>query len=242
MRDWTKWLPVAQLCMIMVAAAGVLGFRLSLLSWRPAVLTLAVVAGGMLLVGFASLLLIYFALRANRRGGIKGCLQAAGVSVLPLAAVLYYGMQGARVPPIHDITTDIEDPPAYEVAIRVRKPDDNSPFYPGRTAAEQQRAAYPEIVPLLLPVSPEQAFARSLEVAASLRWTVLDKDQQQGRVEAEARTLLFRFTDDIVIRVKPDPIGSRVDIRSASRAGISDLGVNAGRIRQFIQKMKEYRN
>ena len=60
----------------------------------------------------------------------------------------------------------------------------------------------------------------------------------EGRLEATARTRWFGFRDDVVVRVRPDGAGSRVDVRSVSRVGRSDLGTNARRIRGFMDALR----
>jgi uncharacterized protein (DUF1499 family) len=67
---------------------------------------------------------------------------------------------------------------------------------------------------------------------------VVASDPAAGRIEANETTRWFRFTDDVVIRVAPDGAGSRVDVRSVSRVGRSDFGVNAGRIRAYTAALK----
>jgi uncharacterized protein (DUF1499 family) len=169
---------------------------------------------------------------------MRPCLLAVGFSLPPLAAVLFFGVQGAGLPPIHDITTDMVDPPAFVAAVHARSAGDNSLGYAGLATAEQQRAAYADISPLILAEPPERAFSRCLDAATSLGWEVLDQNRHEGRIEAVARTAIFRFADDVVIRVRSEGAGSRIDIRSASRAGVGDLGVNAARIRAFIGLLK----
>lgn len=238
MNEWTRWLPKVQLGWLLLAGAGIAAFRLSILPWRPALLIVAVAVGGLTLVGFAGFIIMYARFRSGRRGGMRPCLLAVGFSLPPLAAVLFFGMQGAGLPPIHDITTDMVDPPAFVAAVRARSAGDNSPGYAGLATAEQQRTAYADISPLFLVEPPERAFSRCLDAAASLGWEVLDQNRYEGRIEAVARTAIFRFADDVVIRVRSEGAGSRIDIRSASRAGVGDLGVNAERIRTFIGLLK----
>lgn len=142
-------------------------------------------------------------------------------------------MQGAKFPPIHDISTDLENPPAFTAAASLRAPGDNSLAYGGATIAQQQRQAYANLLPLESTMPPVQAFKHCLATAQALGWQVVAQDRQQGRIEAIDRTLIFGFVDDIAIRITPQGDGSRIDLRSASRAGVSDLGVNAKRIRTF---------
>jgi uncharacterized protein (DUF1499 family) len=100
-------------------------------------------------------------------------------------------------------------------------------------AIELQKKGYPDIGPSRLALPPDQAFARAEATVRSLGWEVVATAPADGRIEATDTTLLFGFKDDVVIRVRPDGAGSRVDIRSVSRVGRSDFGVNAKRVRKF---------
>jgi uncharacterized protein (DUF1499 family) len=142
------------------------------------------------------------------------------------------------VPRIHDISTDTENPPLFVAVLPLRKDAENTAVYGGKEVADQQRKGYPDIQPLLLGVPPQVAFARALDTAESMGWTLVASNPAEGRIEATDRTLWYGFKDDIVIRVAPSGSGSRVDVRSVSRVGRSDIGINAQRIRQFIAKLK----
>ncbi len=238
-KKWTHWLVRVQLLWLLLAVAAPLAFRASLIPWRPAVVGVAVAACGMVLIGFFSLLVLFFLLRTNRQGQSRHCLVAVALSLFPLAGAFFLGLQGAKVPPIHDISTDTANPPFFSMARNLRQPGDNSIAYPGAAAADQQRQAYPDIAPLEVPIAPEDAFHKSRTAAVWLQWQIVGQDQEQGIIEAVDRTPVFGFADDIVIRITAAGGGSRVDIRSASRAGVSDLGVNAKRIRTFMRTFKE---
>ena len=101
-----------------------------------------------------------------------------------------------------------------------------------------QRAGYPDIVPVMLPEPPAEAFKKADAVAMAMGWDIVARAPAEGRIEAVATSAWFGFRDDIVIRIRPDGAGSKLDIRSKSRDGESDLGVNARRIREFIAKLK----
>jgi uncharacterized protein (DUF1499 family) len=139
------------------------------------------------------------------------------------------------VPPIHDISTDTSDPPAFVavVARRVAAGASNPPEYAGPEVAAQQQAAYPDLTPIALQAPPDQAFARALAAARSLGWEIVASEAGEGRLEATDTTRWFGFKDDVVVRIRPDGGGSRVDVRSKSRVGRSDVGANAARIRAF---------
>ncbi len=164
-------------------------------------------------------------------GVVIGC-SLAGI-------VLHWKQVAESVPRIHDITTDTKKPPQFVTILSLLKPDDNSHVYGGEPVAAQQRKAYPDIIPLILPVPPDQAFDKALAGARRLGWQIIDTDKNAGRIEAVATTFWFGFRDDIVIRLRHQNSGSRVDIRSESRVGLSDLGKNAERIRRFLRAMKE---
>jgi len=169
-------------------------------------------------------------------------VRARGV-VLPLIALvlgvgsLYppvaFLKQARAVPPINDITTDTQNPPRYMTTPRA---------YPGAEFARQQRAAYPDIAPVILPLPPREAFAKAVAAAEAMGWEVVGRDPAAGTIEAVDTTRWFGFRDDIAIRVTPAPGGSpnlsQVDVRSKSRVGRSDVGTNAQRIRAYVERLK----
>jgi uncharacterized protein (DUF1499 family) len=229
-----SWLWKLQLLWLVLALVAVIAFRLTLFPWRPTLLLVAAATAGLILTGFMSLLVLFVLLRGRRSGG-RLCLAAAALSLPALIVVLLLGLQGAKAPPIHDITTDPDNPPLLRAAQQLRRAGDNPVGYEGAVVADQQRRAYADIGPLVITMPPAQAFERCRAVAGQLRWRIVAEHPQQGEIEAIDQSLLFGFIDDIVIRVKATDSGSRIDLRSASRAGVSDLGVNAKRIRSFIQ-------
>ena len=147
-------------------------------------------------------------------------------------------LAGGR-PPIHDITTDTSDPPSFVDVLPLRAGAKNSAVYGGSAVAALQHAAYPDIAPVNLSLAPAAAFAKALAAANAMEWSIVAVDSAAGRIEATATTRVFRFKDDVVIRIRPDSGGSRVDIRSVSRIGGGDLGKNASRIREFITRLRE---
>jgi uncharacterized protein (DUF1499 family) len=69
-------------------------------------------------------------------------------------------------------------------------------------------------------------------------WAIIASDPEEGRIEASQQSRWFRFTDDIVIRIAGDGARTRIDMRSTSRQGRSDYGVNAARIRAFMGALR----
>ena len=138
------------------------------------------------------------------------------------------------LPSIHDITTDTGNPPQFVALRAVREKSPNGPEYAGEKIARQQKAAYPDIQPLMVGEPPARAFERALAAARSMGWDIAAASAEDGRIEATATTRWFRFKDDVVVRVTPSTAGSRIDVRSKSRLGRSDLGTNAKRIRAYF--------
>jgi uncharacterized protein (DUF1499 family) len=145
----------------------------------------------------------------------------------------------ASVPAIHDITTDTSNPPVFVAVIPLRKEALNPYEYGGPEIAGLQKKAYPDIKPLEMSVPVEKAFDKSLAVAKKMGWEIVATEKSDGRIEATATTLWMGFKDDVVIRVTDNGSGSRVDIRSESRVGKSDVGTNAKRIRSFLKEMEQ---
>jgi uncharacterized protein (DUF1499 family) len=141
------------------------------------------------------------------------------------------------VPPIHDITTDYFDPPVFVALLEDRNKSPNGSAYGGPEIAAQQQKAYPDIKSLLLKSAPAETVQRALDAARALGWEIVSSDTPSGRIEATDTTRWFGFKDDIVVRVRPEGAGSRVDVRSVSRVGLSDIGANAARVREFLLKL-----
>src|SRR5262249_23047848 len=138
-------------------------------------------------------------------------------------------------PPIHDITTDWENPPQFLAILPLREAEKANPVaHEGAKVSDQQRKAYPDIAPLKLPVAPDEAFTRALKAVERRGAKIVAADPTAGRIEASERGRWFGFTDDLVIVIAAADKGSRVDIRSVSRVGRNDFGVNAARVRAYL--------
>src|SRR5207245_6071626 len=110
----------------------------------------------------------------------------------------------------------------------------NPAAYEGAKVSDEQKKAYPDIAPAILDVPPKDACPRALKAAEQRGWTIVASDPASGRIEAYERSRWFGFTDDVVIRVAAADRGSRVDVRSVSRWGRNDFGVNAARVRGYL--------
>ena len=141
------------------------------------------------------------------------------------------------VPPIHDITTDVREPPAFVALAAQRRASPNGLDYGGAEIAAAQQKAYPDIQSRIAADPPAKAFERALEAARTMGWEIVASDASAGRIEATATTAWFGFKDDVVVRVRPEGAGSRIDVRSVSRVGRSDVGANAARIRAYLERL-----
>ncbi|HEX2187941.1 MAG TPA: DUF1499 domain-containing protein [Longimicrobiaceae bacterium] len=170
-------------------------------------------------------------------------LAVAGVVIAVLAFAVPWSFRraAAGAPPIHDITTDTRNPPAFVAVAPLRADAPNPAAYEGEEVAAQQRSAYPDIQPLMFSAPQSVVFDDALTTARALGWEIVAADREQGRIEATATTTWFGFKDDVVIRVLPTAGITRVDVRSVSRVGRGDMGANAGRIRSFLERMRERR-
>jgi uncharacterized protein (DUF1499 family) len=158
------------------------------------------------------------------------------LAVAGLGTVLRWRAAAEKAPPIHDISTDLTNPPQFVAVLPLRAKAPNSATY-DTADATKQRNGYPDIQPVTLPVPPGSAFRVALAAARDMGWAIDAADSAAGRIEATATTTWFGFKDDVVVRIGPDPKGSRVDVRSESRVGGSDVGTNAARIRKYEQRL-----
>lgn len=234
------WLAsISAIAAISAAAASPLGYRLQLWGYLPA-LKVLVAAALVAAVGVVLALVgIYLGWRAGQPLRLYWSVAALIVGLVVVAPVASWVRTARAVPRIHDISTDTENPPAFVEILKARAGAANTADYGGPDVARRQHAGYPDIMPLRLRVPPARAFAAALEAARAMNWIIIASDAAAGRIEASDRTFWYGFVDDVVVRVAPAPDGSRVDVRSVSRVGISDLGTNARRIRSFLRRVSE---
>ncbi len=192
-----------------------------------------IMAIGMSLGLFVLMMGIAALISARQREYKPLSLLAMILLVAALALPLSGLYQATKVPEIHDISTDLDNPPAFVAAAALRQADENSAIHAGAGLAETQRNAYPDITPAYLPLAAAAAFDKALAAAQAMGWEIIAAEPTEGRIEAVATSRWFAFKDDVVIRVQQDGPVSRIDMRSMSRIGSSDLGVNAQRIRDY---------
>jgi Protein of unknown function (DUF1499) len=189
--------------------AGWWHFRFSLLTLMPwaAYFGLAAVVVAVLALGIGLSRLDWRAIALALVALIGGGL----IAYVPW----HYDQIRQTVPSIHDITTDPDNPPPFVAVVPLRQGEGiNSVAYQGAKVAEQQRQAYPDVVPLTIGLAPDVAFARALDTAQRLGWTVVASDKAAGRIEASQRSRWMGFTDDIIVRVTPAAASTYARLRA----------------------------
>jgi uncharacterized protein (DUF1499 family) len=193
--------------------------------------------GGALLGGLVGVVLSLIAIVTTRGGrdpvGRQKAWVGLAIGLGLLLAVLAGASTGGDAPPINDITTDLANPPAFASAEVVADYAGRDMSYPAEFV-EIVRASYPDLAPLSTDTPPAETYALALAAAESLGWEISAKSDAENRFDAKDTTALFRFVDDVTVRVTADGTGSRVDVRSKSRDGRGDLGANAKRIRALF--------
>jgi uncharacterized protein (DUF1499 family) len=240
---------VVGLGVLLALIAGPLN-RFGITGFMPALLTL--VAGAFFsLLGSLSGIIGLLSATAKRQPIARAATAIAIVAGLAVSGYLLTQVMGAmKVPPIHEISTDLADPPPFVAIKTIRdaipnlNPSDYVAEQAGRggrgalNVPDAQRKTYPDVLPIDLSVPSEEAFARAERAVRDLGLEVIAVVPSEGRIEATATTRFFGFKDDVVVRVRSMPPGSRVDIRSKSRVGLGDAGANAARIRALAQRMQ----
>jgi len=226
-----------------VAALAVVFERTGMFEIFPVLATF----GASLVLALLAILLALAALASiwvTGRSGAGHAMLALVLGLLLLAYPSYLGLKGLRLPEIHDVTTDPYDPPRFEAVARLRTREANPVAYGGLSIYQLQRIAYPDVEPLEVNATPQQAYDAALAVVTKRKWRIVDArapqpNRRDGRIEAIALSPIMGFRDDVVIRVRPSGGGSRIDIRSASRYGWHDFGTNASRVTSLLDAIDE---
>lgn len=221
---------------LVVLALSVIALRYELLAFRLPLLGIAV-AG---LVGFVALLLSLFGLVATLRGKSGLFVAVTGIVVAAIAMTPFTTgfLKGRSVPPIHDISTDLVNPPQFVDVVALRAGLNPLDRKEPANLAELQTKAYPALVTQELSVPAGVVFEAARDVAHEMGWEIVSSKPEAGLIEATATTGLLHFKDDVAIRIVENGTGAKLDIRSVSRVGMSDLGTNAARIEKFLTALK----
>lgn len=258
-RDWVVRIALAaSLALIAYFMIAALGVRFGLWGVALGLGTLTIRIGPLLAFGALALgaIAVLAALLVRPRRGAALALAALLVPAALVGGLLQFRSSAQAVPPIHDISTDLADPPAFSAEVRQareamaansldlltkRVPNLNGRFgaAEGQLSIDLQRQAYGDVLPISVPLAPAQAQQRAQAIAKQLGWQVTRLVPSSGGLEAQVRSFWFGFVDDIAVRIRPGATGeeSVVDIRSVSRVGVSDLGANAKRVRAFSKAL-----
>lgn len=240
---------VAGLLVGLVALFAALGVWLGLWDFRLGFGILRIVNLSALWIAIAAAviaLVVYFVSRSSARNNGVALASLALIGAFA-AALAYFIPESYRppenTPPIHDITTDTENPPQFVDVLPLRADAPNSAVYGDspdlnpEKLAQLQKEAYPELETKVYDEPMDQVFARALRAAEDLGWEIVAQVPEEGRIEATDTTFWFRFKDDVVIRMVEENGKTKVDVRSVSRVGRSDVGKNAERIRTFFDHL-----
>ncbi|SEG15434.1 DUF1499 domain-containing protein [Nitrosomonas ureae] len=223
-----------------IAAAAVLGYRFGIMNYQVA---LIILIGGAALgvMAILSAIVSILAIITSVDTKVTGILSAlTGLALgLAVAAPVFLTIQtGYKVPRIHDITTDLQNPPGFSAILTLRTAEHNP--LDRKTPAnlnELQQAGYPDLGSLLINKEPGQVFTEAVALASARGWEIIAVSAEDGIIEAVDTTRFMGFKDDIVIRVSAQADKTIVDMRSVSRVGISDMGANAARIKAFLHDL-----
>jgi uncharacterized protein (DUF1499 family) len=232
----------ASACLVLVIVCGIgellggLGYRWGWWGLGPGIQTVRWSATGDVVLVVLAAIAAVWAWRRSASRALTLAFAALLLGIVIGSPPLYMLRLVARLPQIHDISTDLDNPPRFVALLPLRKDAHNPPEY-DKAVAPQQRSGYPDIAPLLLDRPPAQVFAAAERSARAMGWDIAAVVPQEGRIEATDTSLLFGFKDDVVIRVAPHGSGTQVDVRSLSRVGGSDFGVNAKRVHNYLQRL-----
>ncbi|WP_454683393.1 DUF1499 domain-containing protein [Ancylobacter moscoviensis] len=225
-----------------VTLIGVMFYATETLDFRSALYTVLAGVG----VAVLALLLALAGFVVIWNEGLKGLGRVIGAAALALMLITPTATIAALsvgLPSLADVTTDPDDPPEFVTLGTVRSRAANSLAYPGEKLAERQLDLYPGIKPISFDTPPEEIYRAVLSLVTRQKWLVVDavapRGNRDGRIEAVVRSLPFGLRDDVVIRVRRTPDGSRVDMRSVARSGDRDFGSNARRIDQLFTDLAD---
>ncbi|MEX0720156.1 MAG: DUF1499 domain-containing protein [Balneolaceae bacterium] len=189
-------------------------------------------------LGGLAAIIAYLRLKSRPRNYAITAFVSLMIGLIALGNATYWYVEMQKgYPPIHDITTDTESPPEFEAIAPLRKNAPNPVEYAGAETAKMQADFYPDIETFYISLPYSEAYDRALKTAESMPWSIVDTNKEDGRIEGYQKLPWFGFIDDVVIRVDTTEDGSKIDIRSKSRLGRGDIGVNAKRIRKYLEKL-----
>ncbi|QTD57535.1 DUF1499 domain-containing protein [Parasphingorhabdus cellanae] len=246
LKGWTVL--VLALAAVIVFFGAAFGAGIGLWGWQAGLGALPWTG----LVALIALIIAIIGIILDRRKDRKTRWPLLGLgTIVSLGFIGYlasYAITIASLPAIHDITTDLADPPQFS-ALTLRADNwDNIPgaddsamrgMNPRQRWATVHQDAYPDIRSVRIDRPVSEVIEKAKRLAEARGWEVVSVDPASGNLEATATISLFRFKDDVVIRARSAENGasSIIDMRSVSRVGVHDLGANAKRVRQFLSDL-----
>jgi uncharacterized protein (DUF1499 family) len=235
------------------------GTKFRLLDWRIGFGLMTFQWGVLVIMGAAGLSVLALLSTLLAKPRFKGALAALAALAVPAAGLgygAYVKSQTQDIPPIHDVTTNMDDPPAFSAALVAQRAKTacvntlnfadkrvgaaNGPGCRGREggplARDLHAKAYGDLAPVRLNQAPSDAFEIARDAAEAQGWTIVTEEPQAGVIEATATSFWYGFKDDVAIRLRPtaDGMGATLDVRSVSRVGVNDIGANAKRVRAYL--------
>ena len=236
---WARAVFVGGLFAVALMVIAAFGTHFGVWSFVPGLLMLV----GALLIGvigaLTGVVALILARRAERRADRGTAMIGTVLCGVVIGIVLSYALPGMKVPPIHDITTDLADVPTFSAELIAARGAQSNPLSRDAKVEAQQRAGYPRLHSLTSTLAPADAYRLALKVMNELQWQVVTTKSDEGRLEGTATTRWFGFKDDVVVRIRPaanGAVGSVLDLRSVSRVGVGDAGANAKRIELFMRR------
>lgn len=228
--------------------ASALGTKLGLWDWMFGFVKMTMGYGPkiMILTFVVSLIAVILAFIVKPRKDWLVALLCLAVPMIGIGFGKSVKAKAGKLPAIHDITTDTQNPPNFTQAItKQRVGCSNSLDYIGTTYGKDkilvsagQVKAYPDIRTLVFTDNEDALYKRALAAVNAMGWKLASSSEDTGIIEATDSTFWFGFRDDVAIRIRAaDGGGSVLDIRSVSCVGRSDIGANAARIRKFRDKI-----
>ena len=235
----TKALIVGSFVTILVFLSGPFGYKFLGMGLQSSLIAVLIAVLGSVILSISAGFFLVKSIRNTWITDRNLCFIALIISLVPMVIMAPQILAAVSVPPIHDITTDTENPPSFVEAKLARSGSQNAPEYgdaawPAERLAATTLAAYPELRPISSSLTIVEAVEKSREVLQLMDLEIISVDVEAGILEAVDTSFWFGFKDDIVVRVQETPNGIKIDIRSKSRVGQSDLGVNAKRVLAFI--------
>ena len=253
---WSLWLSLAVLAWFALAAFGP---KFGLIDWRTG-LGFMIRDAGVILLGaaalFALVALIFAFLKSPRGPWWKAALALAIPAVL-FSGLLWMRAQASSVPPIHDVSTDLRNPPTFSPeTMALRQQLEANPIntygtplgeiemwagsddatLKAKNHADIISESYPDLTPVMIAgISEDVAFDAVIAAMGEIGLQDVHRVQGSNTVEGVAETFAFGFKDDVVARVE----NGQIDLRSVSRVGVSDLGYNANRLRELKDAIED---